>query len=269
MDQRRRLQNGGYEPGIQTIFQNVKGSINRWSVNKKDSLQVNLFKDRIRNSVIRNLPAAVLENLLPAIELVQLGGSEYVYQPEDAIHFLYFPETAVVSEFQILEDGKTIETAMIGNEGILGINSIFKAYAAPNWSQVLIPGKAMRIDARVFRREFANSPELQTALFDFINSYISLLSQRVICINHHSVEERLCSWLLMIQDRCSNDVLPLTHEQIARFLGVQRPSVTLIAQSLREQQVINYSRGKIYVTDKIKLQNRSCDCYLTTGEMWN
>lgn len=152
---------------------------------------------------------------------------------------------------------------MTGAEGIAGVTSIFNSYYSVNWSQVLIPGRALRINARLFKQILDNCQVFQKLLFEFINCYISQISQRAICNNHHTVEERLCVWLLMVSKRSRNNQLPLTQEQIARFLGVHRPSITLVTQSLRKEGAIDYVRGKVSILDKEKLRELACSCYLS------
>lgn len=262
MNQGYKIQNGlsnfDSHPVISTLVNN------QWAFKTKP-FQSDLPK--VENEILKGLPSNVLRELSPMLEQVYLNTGDYLYQPEDVINYLYFPETAIISDFQILEDGKTLEVAMIGREGVAGVSSIFSSHASPNWLQVSIPGKALRIDSKVFRQIFSKFPALQNQLFGYVNLYIAQISQKVICNSHHSVEERLCCWLLMIADRCGRNNLPLTQEQIAGFLGVHRPSITLITQSLREKGIINYLRGKIAILDKQKLEFTSCDCYSTTKIM--
>jgi CRP-like cAMP-binding protein len=240
---------------------------NQWAYPKLKPFPQVLPVKQTENEILKGLTPAILKELSPLLEEVTLKTGDYLYQPEEVINYLYFPETAIVSDFQILEDGKTLEVAMIGREGVAGVASIFNSHSSPNWLQVSIPGKAVRVDAKIFRQQFAKYPALQKALYDYVNQYIAQISQKVICNSHHSVEERLCCWLLMISDRCGRTNLPLTQEQIAGFLGVHRPSVTLITQSLREKGIIDYLRGKIFIMDKVKLEFTACDCYSTTKIM--
>ncbi|MCD9184876.1 MAG: Crp/Fnr family transcriptional regulator [Pyrinomonadaceae bacterium] len=204
----------------------------------------------------------IIMNLSPFMESVTFKGSEYLYNPGDTIKYVYFPETAVISEFQILEDGRTVEIAMTGKEGILGFMPLLKSYSPNNWTQVFVPGKAYRLSAQIFEREIAKNPKLQTIIFDYIGEYIKQISQRSVCNSYHTIEQRFCTWLLMIQSRKGGNRLPLTQEQIARSLGVHRPSVTHIAQNLRERKIIDYIRGKIIISDPEKLKETACDCYL-------
>ncbi|MBX7174575.1 MAG: Crp/Fnr family transcriptional regulator [Pyrinomonadaceae bacterium] len=264
MNQGYKLQNTNLEFNSSVILPNIPINSNNWGYSKSRPYSQISYNKRIENEILNNLPENVFREIFPFLEEVYLKTGECIYQPEDVINYLYFPETAIISDFQILEDGKTLEVAMIGKEGIVGINSVFNSHSSINWLQVSIFGKAWRIDAKTFHNQFVQNGVLQEVVFDYINSYIAQISQKVICNSHHSVEERLCCWLLMISDRCGQTNLPLTQEQIAGFLGVHRPSVTLITQSLREKGIINYLRGKISILDKAKLEFSACDCYSNT-----
>lgn len=261
MNQNYKFQNGYSKSVSQTVSKNLKDSFRHQTFAKDNLFQTNGFIEQPKNELLNSLPASDLQNLFPLLELVRLDKNEYIYQPDDLIHSLYFPETAIVSEYQILENGKTIELSMIGREGIVGASSVFNSNYSRNWSQVLIPGNAYRIDSKTFEQETNSNEVIKKVFFNFINLYISQISQRIICNNHHTVEERLCLWLLMINERCDDESLPLTQEQIANFLGTYRPSITVITQTLRQQGLIDSLRGKIIILDKENLKKMSCDCY--------
>lgn len=213
------------------------------------------------NGILSNLPQQVLAKIVPQLRPVQMRRDKYVYQPEDPIHYFYFPETTVFSEYQMLEDGRTIEIAMMGNETVIGLETVFSPGRALNWTQVCIAGTAWKIESEFFRRVIGHESAVKALLNKQITSYIRHISQKVICNAHHSVEERLCTWLLMLQDRCGTQQLNLTQEQIARVLGVFRPSITCTASGLRTRRLIDYVRGKIIIRDREKLIDAACSCY--------
>ncbi len=211
--------------------------------------------------VVGGLPNALLNKVKPLLKLTLLAKDEFLYQQDDRVDFIYFPETAVISEFQMLADGRTIEVAVTGGEGAVGISSVWSTSPAVNCAQVCVGGTAYKIEADILERELAYSRPLQRWLHDQINSYIKQISQKVICNTHHAVEERFCTWLLMLQDRSKKDKFNLTQEYIAGVLGVYRPSVTCMAKSLREKNAIDYVRGQIFISDRQKLKKMSCACY--------
>jgi len=218
-------------------------------------------KTLFTNQLLKSLSDADFERILPHLELVSFSAGTTVYQPEDEVKFIYFPENAVFSQFHILKDGRTVETAMIGKEGITGFSSISGSNLMSHFLQVSIGGNAFRLNIDVIKDEIGYSNAFRDLLFEYANIHISHLSQRVLCNNHHLLDERFCTWLLMLLDRCQKDRLELTHDQISGYLGVHRPSVTHIAQTLREKNIIKYSRGHITVINRQKLENLACECY--------
>lgn len=194
------------------------------------------------------------------LKRVHLVKDQYIYQQDDKIENIYFPETAVISEFQILEDGRTIEVGIIGSEGGVGIASAFSSCQAANCTQVCMAGTAIMIGRDVFEREVMADPRLQLILHNYINVQIKQLSQRVVCNTFHSVEQRFCSWLLNLQRRSLRDRFKITHEHVARVLGVHRPSVTCIAQVLRDKKLIDYGRARLVICDSPGLERLACRC---------
>jgi CRP-like cAMP-binding protein len=215
----------------------------------------------VSNQLLASLSEEFYQELYPYLESVCLAGSDYLYQAGDLVDFLYFPETAVISEFQILEDGRTVEIAMTGNEGVLGLLPVFNSGKATNWTQVSVSGTGAKISRRIFEKKLLRNPSFQKQMFEYITDYVHQISQRSVCNSYHIIEQRFCSWLLMIQDRKKSNKIRLTQEQIARSLGVHRPSLTHIAQSLRSKKIIDYVRGKIYILNRTELENSACPCF--------
>ncbi|PYS99893.1 MAG: hypothetical protein DMF63_09465 [Acidobacteria bacterium] len=212
------------------------------------------------NSLIQNLGAEHLIRLRQFFKRVTLTKDQYLYQQDDRIDNILFPETAVISEFQILEDGRMIEVGIVGSEGAVGIASAFYACGAANCMQVCVPGTALMIPRDLMEREVASDARLQMIFHNYINAQIKQLSQRVVCNTFHSVEQRFCSWLLMLQERSRRDRFKITHEHVARVLGVHRPSVTCIAQGLRERNLIDYGRARLVISDKDGIEKLACGC---------
>lgn len=218
------------------------------------------------NLILTGLPDDVSRILAPSLKQVVLTKEQFLYQEDDRLDFVYFPDTAVVSEFKILEDGRMVEIAVTGREGAVGLSSIFSdSHRAPNCTQVSQAGTAKRLDAVTFERLLRSNENLRMGLSRFLDLYIKQISQKAICNMYHSVKERLCTWLLMLQDRCGRSTLTLTHEQIARTLGVYRPSITCIAQELRTAKLISYSRGGVSIRDRRKVEESACTCYAELG----
>jgi len=234
-------------------------TVNRWDRPSGETLSIGEFSS---NRLLHALPDGELVRLMPYFQAVTFACGENVHQAGNNNNYIYFPETAVFSQVNFLEDGRTVETAMVGSEGIVGIAAVLggKNVAAP-WTQTLIGGSALKIPAGIFKQEFCRSTVLPQIFFEYLNGFINQITQKAVCNQHHLIEARFSTWLLMLDDRCGKNKLVLTHEQIAHFLGVHRPSVTCIAQNLRDKEIINYSRGRISILNRQDLENSACECY--------
>lgn len=221
------------------------------------------IKKFLSNYILTSQSDFDFARLLPHLEVVSLVRGERLHSMGEQSRDVYFPETAVISNLYTLADGSTIEVAMIGREGASELGSLLGSQPPTHWSQVAVGGTALRIKAETLQKEFTHGGKMQTLLFDYINSHITQISQRVACKSFHVVEKRFCNWLLMLHDRVKGNQLPLTQEQIALFLGVHRPSVTLVAQTLREKGLIDYVRGKVNILNRRGLESSACECYST------
>ncbi len=232
---------------------------NNWNNSSGETYSIGEFSS---NRLLAALPDSELVRLMPYFQSVTFASGENVYQPSDCGNFIYFPETAVFSQISVLEDGRTAGTAMIGNEGLTGAAAVLKDKKSfVPWMQTLIGGTALKINTGIFKQEFYQCSFLKSIFFEYLNNFINQITQKAICNQYHLIEQRFCTWLLMLDDRSGRNKLVLTHEQIAYFLGVHRPSVTCIAQNLRDKDIIHYSRGRISVTNRQKLETSACECY--------
>ena len=221
------------------------------------------------NRLLKQLPLALLKRLQPQTRKVALSGGEYIYRPDEEIDWIYFPETTAISELQILEDGRTIEVSITGRESAVGLQAMYWPGPSANWVQVCTPGTAVKIKRDALRKESRGMDWVNSLFHSTIGSYIAHISQKVACNAHHTVEERFSTWLLLLHDRCAAKRLKLTQEHIARVLGVYRPSITCIAQDMRERGLIEYVRGNIVIIDREGLIERSCNCYADLSAMYN
>ena len=181
----------------------------------------------------------------------------------------YFPEGAVLSLLTVLENGSAIECANIGREGAFGLFAAM--YSRVSFSQcvVQLEGLAMRCPIEPLHIEFQNSEHVRDLFVSFSETLLSQVMQSVGCNSLHTVEERLCRWLLMMHDRADGEALTYTHEFLARILGANRTSVTHAAQSLQNSGLIGYRRGLMQVKDRAGLENASCECYAVVKERFD
>lgn len=199
--------------------------------------------------------------LLPELKIVSLTVNQVLYEQGDKIDSVYFPLDSVVSGLAIMEDGTTIETAMIGREGLVGMSSILGSGHSRQWNWVSIGGKALQLDARVLDRLFVHNETALKALLRCYRALITQVSQRCVCNTRHTIVERLSCWLLMIHDRVGGEKLSLTQEMIASRIGARRAGITVAAGMLQTMKAIEYRRGQLHIADRDVLERTVCECY--------
>ena len=214
-----------------------------------------------QNQLLAALPAADYERLLPHLEQVPLELGRALYESGSQQGYVYFPTSSIVSMLYVMEDGSSAEIAIVGNEGIVGIALFMGGESTASRAVVQSAGFGFRLRAGVLKTEFGQGGELQHLLLRYTQALITQMAQTAVCNRHHAVEQQLCRWLLLSLDRLSSNELTMTQELIANMLGVRREGVTEAAGKLQAAGLIHYSRGKITVLDRPKLEARVCECY--------
>jgi CRP-like cAMP-binding protein len=160
-----------------------------------------------------------------------------------------------------MEDGTTAEMGLAGNDGMVGIALFLGGDTAPNRAVVQIAGNTLQMKAEILRKEFARGGSLQRLLLLYTQALIVQISQTAVCNRLHSVEQRLCRWLLLSHDRIKSDELAMSQEFISDMLGGRRESVTVAARRLQGAGLIRYVRGHITILDRRGLEATVCECY--------
>jgi CRP-like cAMP-binding protein len=179
----------------------------------------------------------------------------------EAIETVYFPTSGLISFVTTTEEGTTLEVAIVGREGMLGIPIVLGGETAFNDATVQIPGSGLRISASILRQEVQTNPQLRAILLRYVQASLNSARQSAACNSAHLLNQRLARWLLSARDRCGDDQLPLTHEFVAMMLGARRPGITVAAQSLQSAGLIRYARGRITIIDARGLRVAACECY--------
>ena len=151
--------------------------------------------------------------------------------------------------------------SMVGNEGMIGVCLFMGGECPTSRGIVQSSGHAFQLPSQAFMAEFNRGEELKTVLLHYTQALIAQTAQIAICSRHHTVDQRLCFWLLLALDRLPDNRLIVTHELIANMLGVRREGVTEAAGKLQSLGVIKYHRGRITVLDRPSMERLSCECY--------
>jgi len=220
------------------------------------------------NRLIALLPYKDRMRLRECGEPVELVPAQVLCEPGRPTRHVYFPIDGSISLITSLDRDSFIEVGMVGREGMLGVQLAFGVAIDSLHAEVQAPGDAWRIDRAAFRRELSASAGLHRVLQRYVHVLMSQLATSVACSHFHLIGARLACWLLMSQDRTSGERMQVTHEFLARALGVQRAGVTRAASSLQRRGLIEYRRGKVEVLDREALEGEACACYATHRRLY-
>jgi CRP-like cAMP-binding protein len=215
----------------------------------------------MQNRLLRSLSADDLRLLRPTFRSTTLSLGQVIYEVGGHLEYVYFPTTCVVSCFYTMNDGSTAGMALVGSDGLLGIAAFLGGHTISHRAVVQIGGHALKIPAPTLQREFARGARLQQILLRYTQAAITQISQTAVCNRLHTVEQRLCRWLLLCHDRVTGSEIHMTQEYIANMLGGRRESVTVAAGRLQDANLIHYSRGRITILDRKGLEAAVCECY--------
>jgi CRP-like cAMP-binding protein len=199
--------------------------------------------------------------LAPDLETVELKHRQVLYDTGAIVRWAYFPHNAIVSLVNSLEDGGTVEVAVFGHEGGLGLLSGMGTHQAFGRYVVQVPGTASRISVERLNEAGKVRPNLRRLLLRYGEVLLTQTFQTLTCHAVHSVEARCCRWILAMHDRLDQDTLPLTHEFLSGMLGVQRSTVSAAIGTLQATGLVRQRRGGVIIADRTGFEAKACECY--------
>lgn len=212
------------------------------------------------NLILNSLPAGVWASLEASLVPVELPQSLVLQEAGRPVSLVYFPLAGMVSLLAVTPSGESIETGIVGREGIVGALAVSDQ---PSFAQAIvqIEGRALRIGASQFRVLCHEHQELRDRVDRYQAFILAQAQQNAACHALHSLEGRLCRWLLQSEDLIESQQIALTQEFLSYMLGVRRPTVSVAASELQKDGLIQYRRGIISIVDRAGLLKRSCQCY--------
>jgi CRP-like cAMP-binding protein len=191
---------------------------------------------------------------------------DVLYHQGDAITAVYFPLTCVVSLMTELKNGETVEIAIVGNEGVIGLAAYLGIAEAVALGVTQVSGEALRMSVEDFKRIAKTDEPFETMLHRYTYSLLMQIALSAGCNSLHSAEERYVRLLLMMHDRTNLDVFAFTQEFLSRMIGVSRARVNIVTHTLVKAGLIKHARNRVMVLDWRGLESSCCDCYRAIKE---
>lgn len=225
------------------------------------SASVKHFPVPAKNQLLSRLSAGARRRMLGDAQSFQLEFSQVLCEAGTRMRHVYFPTDGFVSLIAAGSGHRQLEVGLVGDEGMLGVQSLLGVNESPLRAMVQGAGHAWRIERSVLLAELDRDPTLRGKLHRYLYVFIAQLMQSATCTRFHLIEARLARWLLMTHDRAHSSRFRITHEFLALMLGVRRVGVTRAASALQRRGLIRYHRGDISILDLQGLAGAACACY--------
>jgi CRP-like cAMP-binding protein len=243
------------------MFQKMPVGLVRNSLGKRELARRGVWEmPHGSNFLLGRLPSATLARIAGNLSVVEMTAGEVLGEPHQRIQRVYFPHSGIISCIVELFDGSTIETGMIGNDGVFGASQAMDDKVVLNLVTVQIAGKASVMAVDRLRALAGELPDFKALLIKYEQFFVSQVQQTAACNAVHDIEARTCKWLSRMHDLVGPD-LSLTQEFFARMMGVRRTSVTTVASALQGAGLISYSRGRLHIDDIEQVRKRACECH--------
>jgi CRP-like cAMP-binding protein len=219
---------------------------------------------------LNQLPKEEYHRLQHIGETVSLARGHEICRQGRPISHVYFPTSAAFCIQVLMEDGKAIDAACIGSEGMIGIAPTLGVDFSTVTAVAQVSGESLRIPTAGFLSALKSGSLLEKVVRRYVGYALRFANQSVACNLLHSVQQRMCRWLLMAQDQNgSHEELMFTQEFLAGLLGVRRQTISVVAGALRSAGFISYRRGVLRILNRQGLANASCECYQVTKGLYS
>jgi len=213
------------------------------------------------NRFLATLPPHDFSLLAPHLRTIPLERGVMLHDVGEEIEHVYFPHSGMVSLVAVMQSSADVETATIGRAGVIGASAGLGAKQSVGRAIVQLPGTGAWLSACQFHAAANRSQGIRDLIVRYNDLLLAQVQQSVVCNALHTMEGRLCRWLLQAHDCMDGNAIPLTQEFLGQVLGVRRTTVTIAAQLLQSSGLIQYRRGLIQIVDRPQLEELSCECY--------
>ena len=218
--------------------------------------------DRPFNNLLRRLSASDFALIAPHLVPEEAGANDLLYNPGDDVGIVHFPCGPSLATFMVTnEDGRDVETILVGREGAVG--GIVSEGFLPAYTRIIVKFGGPFVRLRISRLEAAKlkSPTLRNVFARYADCMLAQMFQSTACNAIHSIEQRTAKWIMSAMERADGqNIVPLTHEQLATLLGVGRSYASRVIQTFKAEGVLETRRGSILVLNRDALRIRACLC---------
>jgi CRP-like cAMP-binding protein len=200
-----------------------------------------------------------LKKLSPDLEVIPLPMNRVLFESGERVDWAYFLNSGMASLIAVNSNGNSIEVAAVGNEGMVPVCVLTGPQYISYRCVMQISGSGLKISMKSLRDQFRGI--LGEQLLGFMQMLHNQSCQLVLCNRFHTIEQRLCRWLLITADRAGDNHFPITHEFVSYMLGANRSNVTVALGALKAAGFISYRKGMLSILDRARIESIACECY--------
>jgi Crp-like helix-turn-helix domain len=219
-------------------------------------------EERPFNNLLRRLSASDFALIAPHLVPEEAKAGELLYNPGDQVDTVHFPCGPSLASFLVpSEDGRDVETILVGREGAVG--GIVSQGHLPAYTRIMVKfgGPFARLPIGKLEAAKVRSATLRNVFARYADCLLAQILQSTACNAIHSIEQRTAKWILSAMERTNGDnIVPLTHEQLATLLGVGRSYTSRVMQTFKAEGVLETRRGSILIRNREALRIRACLC---------
>jgi CRP-like cAMP-binding protein len=223
--------------------------------------RTNAAGKQIQNKILLAMTEAEFEIIRPYLKFVTLPSHLMLHEAHESFKYVHFPNEGLISLVVVMQNGKTVETGLIGSEGVAGMHAVAGLSHGPLREVMQIGGNGFKIDIGDLKKTLAATRNFQKILEHYSTILGLHVAQTAACNRLHDIDQRLARWLLMAHDRVDSGTLRITHDFLATMLGTDRPSVSQAAGKFQKLNIIEYRRGSVKILDRVELEGQACECY--------
>ncbi len=218
------------------------------------------------NKLMSRLPRDAQQRFLSHGTRVPLHAQELLSETGTPVKWIYLPCSGVVSLQTMTENAESVEVAMVGSEGLVGLPIASSSDLSPHTAVVVISGEALRLRPADLQAEFEHNPAVQRVLINYWHALMTDIAQGSACHRFHMARQRLARWLLCASDRTQSARIQMTQERLGQALGLQRTGVTAASIALQDAGAIKSRHGRITIIDRRHIESLACECYRLSRE---
>lgn len=211
------------------------------------------------NALLRPMFERLGEDSPADLSLVELKSGERLTPNDPTRRHIYFPISTLLSLEWTSAAEDRIQIDLVGPQGVTGLMDL-EGVDARRQVTVVVTGHAVRLPLTAWPVLLERYPDAQRWPFGEWRAMARSASNVAVCVATHGIAQRLARWILHASRLARRETLPISQQDLARFLAVRRESVSHGLRRFAHQGLVTLARQSIVVEQPEALAKEACPC---------